>query len=74
MTFLPFGGPMVSVDLSWKPWRGAVAVKDGDPSSQPGRAWPTLWEAMVMGSLGAIMGSQVGYCVGRFGGRPFVRR
>ncbi len=34
----------------------------------------TLWETMVMGSLGAIMGGQVGYCVGRFGGRPFVRR
>jgi membrane protein DedA with SNARE-associated domain len=34
----------------------------------------TLWEAMVMGTLGAIMGGQAGYCVGRIGGRPFVRR
>jgi membrane protein DedA with SNARE-associated domain len=34
----------------------------------------TLWEAMVMGSLGAIMGGQAGYCVGRFGGRPFALR
>jgi membrane protein DedA with SNARE-associated domain len=34
----------------------------------------TLWETMVMGGLGAVMGGQVGYCVGRFGGRPFVLR
>ena len=27
-----------------------------------------------MGGLGAIMGGQAGYCVGRFGGRPFVLR
>ena len=32
----------------------------------------TLWETMVTGSLGAVMGGQAGYCVGRFGGRPFV--
>jgi undecaprenyl-diphosphatase len=29
---------------------------------------------MVMGSLGAVMGGQAGYLVGRFGGRPFVLR
>jgi membrane protein DedA with SNARE-associated domain len=34
----------------------------------------TLWETMVMGSLGAVMGGQAGYYVGRFGGRPFVLR
>ena len=34
----------------------------------------TLWETMVMGSLGAVMGGQAGYLVGRFGGRPFVLR
>ena len=34
----------------------------------------TLWETMVMGGLGAVMGGQLGYCVGRFGGRPFVLR
>src|SRR3712207_1106878 len=34
----------------------------------------TLWETMVMGSLGAVMGGQAGYFVGRFGGRPFVLR
>jgi membrane protein DedA with SNARE-associated domain len=34
----------------------------------------TLWETMVMGSLGAIVGGQAGYCIGRFGGRPFVLR
>jgi len=34
----------------------------------------TLWETMVMGSLGTIIGGQAGYCVGRFGGRPFVLR
>jgi membrane protein DedA with SNARE-associated domain len=34
----------------------------------------TLWETMVVGSLGAVMGGQAGYCVGRFGGRPFVLR
>ncbi len=33
-----------------------------------------LWETMVMGSLGAVMGGQAGYFVGRFGGRPFVLR
>ena len=34
----------------------------------------TLWETMVMGSVGAVMGGQAGYLVGRFGGRPFVLR
>jgi membrane protein DedA with SNARE-associated domain len=34
----------------------------------------TLWETMVMGGLGAVMGGQAGYWVGRFGGRPFVLR
>src|SRR3712207_8915307 len=34
----------------------------------------TLWESMAMGSLGAVMGGQAGYCVGRFAGRPFVLR
>jgi membrane protein DedA with SNARE-associated domain len=34
----------------------------------------TLWETMAFGGLGAVMGGQVGYCVGRFGGRPFVLR
>jgi membrane protein DedA with SNARE-associated domain len=34
----------------------------------------TLWETMVVGSLGAVMGGQAGYCIGRFGGRPFVLR
>src|SRR5215217_7090374 len=34
----------------------------------------TLWETMVLGSLGAVVGGQVGYGVGRFGGRPFVLR
>jgi membrane protein DedA with SNARE-associated domain len=29
---------------------------------------------MVLGSLGAVVGGQVGYGVGRFGGRPFVLR
>jgi membrane protein DedA with SNARE-associated domain len=38
------------------------------------RGWLTLWETMVMGSLGAVMGGQAGYLVGRFGGRPFVLR
>jgi membrane protein YqaA with SNARE-associated domain len=34
----------------------------------------TLWETLVVGSFGAVMGGQAGYCVGRFGGRPFVLR
>ncbi len=34
----------------------------------------TLWETIVLGSLGAVVGGQVGYGVGRFGGRPFVLR
>src|SRR3712207_9416286 len=29
---------------------------------------------MVVGGLGAVMGGQAGYFVGRFGGRPFVLR
>jgi membrane protein DedA with SNARE-associated domain len=34
----------------------------------------TLWETMAWGGLGAVMGGQVGYCFGRFGGRPFAQR
>jgi membrane protein DedA with SNARE-associated domain len=38
------------------------------------RGFLTLWETMALGGLGAVMGGQVGYGVGRFGGRPFVLR
>ena len=38
------------------------------------RGFFTLWETMVLGCLGAVVGGQVGYGVGRFGGRPFVLR
>ena len=34
----------------------------------------TLWHVLVAGSVGAIIGDQVGYIVGRFGGRRLVRR
>ena len=34
----------------------------------------SLWETMAFGGLGAVVGGQVGYGVGRFGGRPFVLR
>lgn len=34
----------------------------------------SLWETIVMGSLGAVIGGQAGYLAGRFGGRPFVLR
>jgi membrane protein DedA with SNARE-associated domain len=38
------------------------------------RGFLTLWETIALGGLGAVMGGQVGYGVGRFGGRPFVLR
>ena len=31
-------------------------------------------DALFFGILGAAVGDQFGYCVGRFGGRPFVLR
>ena len=33
-----------------------------------------LWEVLVVGSAGAIIGDQIGYCFGRWGGRRLVRR
>ncbi len=33
-----------------------------------------LWDAIVFGILGAVVGDQIGYWVGRFGGRPFALR
>jgi membrane protein DedA with SNARE-associated domain/membrane-associated phospholipid phosphatase len=33
-----------------------------------------LWDAIVFGILGAVIGDQIGYWVGREGGRPFVLR
>jgi membrane protein DedA with SNARE-associated domain len=30
--------------------------------------------ALISGILGTVVGNQIGYCVGRFGGRPFVLR
>jgi undecaprenyl-diphosphatase len=33
-----------------------------------------LGEALFFGILGAVVGDQIGYWVGRFGGRPFVLR
>jgi membrane protein DedA with SNARE-associated domain len=34
----------------------------------------TLWQVLVMGSAGAIVGDQIGYCLGLGGGRRLVRR
>jgi len=33
-----------------------------------------LWEVLIAGSVGAIIGDQVGYCAGRWGGRRLVHR
>lgn len=33
-----------------------------------------LWPVLVVGSAGAIIGDQIGYCLGRWGGRRLVRR
>ncbi|MGA9772537.1 MAG: DedA family protein [Blastocatellia bacterium] len=33
-----------------------------------------LWQVLVVGSAGAIIGDQIGYCLGRWGGRRLVRR
>ncbi len=33
-----------------------------------------LWQVLVFGSAGAILGDQTGYCIGRFGGKRLVKR
>jgi membrane-associated protein len=33
-----------------------------------------LWQVLVLGSAGAILGDQIGFFVGQYGGRPLVRR
>ncbi len=33
-----------------------------------------LWQVLVLGSAGAIVGDQIGFFVGQYGGRPLVRR
>jgi membrane protein DedA with SNARE-associated domain/membrane-associated phospholipid phosphatase len=33
-----------------------------------------LWEAILFGILGAVVGDQIGYWIGREGGRPFILR
>jgi membrane-associated protein len=33
-----------------------------------------LWQVLVVGCAGAIAGDQIGYCLGRWGGRRLVRR
>lgn len=33
-----------------------------------------LWQVLIVGSAGAIVGDQIGYCLGRWGGRRLVRR
>ena len=33
-----------------------------------------LWQALLVGSSAAILGDQIGYCIGRFGGRTLVDR
>jgi len=33
-----------------------------------------LWQALAAGSAGAIVGDQIGYCLGRWGGRRLERR
>jgi membrane-associated protein len=34
----------------------------------------SLWAVLALGSAGAIFGDQIGYCVGRWGGRGLIRR
>lgn len=33
-----------------------------------------LWQVLIVASAGAIIGDQIGYCVGRWGGRRLVHR
>jgi membrane protein DedA with SNARE-associated domain len=33
-----------------------------------------LWQVLVVGSAGVILGDQIGYCLGHWGGRRLVRR
>ncbi len=33
-----------------------------------------LTSIVVFGSIGSVLGSAVGYAIGRYGGRPFVER
>lgn len=33
-----------------------------------------LWQVLIICSAGAIIGDQIGYCLGRWGGRKLVRR
>ncbi len=33
-----------------------------------------LWQALLIGSTGAVIGDQIGYSLGRFGGQPLIDR
>ena len=33
-----------------------------------------LWSVLAVASAGAIVGDQIGYCIGRYGGRRLIRR
>ncbi|MGI8469448.1 MAG: DedA family protein [Pyrinomonadaceae bacterium] len=33
-----------------------------------------FWQVLILGSAGAIVGDQIGYCAGRFGGRSLANR
>ena len=33
-----------------------------------------LWQVIVLGVAGAVVGDQIGYCIGRFGGRRVVNK
>ena len=32
-----------------------------------------FWPVIAVGTIGAVVGDQIGYCLGRFGGRPLLR-
>ena len=34
----------------------------------------SLWQVLIFGSAGAVLGDQAGYALGRFGGRRFIER
>jgi membrane protein DedA with SNARE-associated domain len=33
-----------------------------------------LWQVILLGSAAAVLGDQIGYCIGRFGGRSLIGR
>lgn len=65
---------LVAVESAGVPLPGETALIAAAVLARPEHHVHPLATVMVVGAIGAIVGDNVGYCLGRFGGRKLIAR